>query len=227
MVRLMAREENRLPNLDFVEADTRTAKALVAEPVRLRLQSPGEPVAVEVPPKSFHVLAEFFHVRDWLVLQLAARLDVLREKGTFDDVDLIRDTSAELSYQLRLLAWAACTSGCGLPPEVTDRPSSFPGPWASLMATDLSRVHEAFVQANHRQLDVVDVLITASKRAGRDRPSWSVFFGSLSVQLGRPADELMRNHPLASLLATVKLSQQSDDDEREKREAQRDAAVET
>lgn len=219
MVRLLAREENRTSNLDFAEADTRITRALVAAPVELTLYPLGtEPKPVRVYPKSFHVLAEFFHVRDALLFRLAAHVDVLREKGTFEDHVLLERASTELAWQSRLVAMAACTDGPGLPDEIwagNDVAECFEGWgwWKDVTAADLQRVHQAYVQANHLQLEVLEALVSPRRSGPRQRPSWSIFFGSLATKMQVPAERLMRDHALVSLLATVKLSQPDEDEE--------------
>ena len=207
LMRLLAREENRVGNMDFTDADARITKALTGEPVGLMVYPVGGvPTEVRVHPKSFHVLSEFFHARDWLLLQLAARVDVLREKGTFEDYDLLTRANAELIFQQQLLAAAACTEGPTLPEDIWAGKdvSEF---WRSVTPADLLRINQAYVYVNHTQLEALEVLVQAGKRGGRDRPSWSIFFGSLATKMNIPAERLMKDHALVSLLATVKLSQ--------------------
>lgn len=214
LCRLIAREEQRVANLDFSDADARTTRALVAEPISLTLYPPGGAlVTVSVYPKSHHALEVFFHNRDGLLANLAARIDVLREKGGLADHELLERATEEATYQQRLCAWAACTEGPGLPAEIWAGRAEIPEPWASVTPADLLRIHQAYVHVNHTQLEALEVLVQAGKRAGRDRPSWSIFFGSLATKMNIPAERLMRDHALVSLLATVKLSQHEDEPE--------------
>ena len=208
LVRLLAREETRVSNLDHAEADAQIIRDLKAEPVTVQVFPPGhEPATVQVHPKNYPTLAEFFHTRDWLVGLLAGHLDVLREKGGFAHFELIERTSRELSRQYQALAWAACTEGPGLPAGITDSEPAIPEPFSLLAPADLLRIHEGYVRVNHLQLEALQVLVEPDGKASRERPSFSLFFSTLAFKLHCPVESLLYDRPLASLLAQVKLNQ--------------------
>jgi len=211
---LLGREDRAALSLEHQEADALIVAALTSEPVPVALPPvAGEPREVAVHPKSYATLLYFFHVRDWLQTNLTVRYRALREAGSPVDADLLVRVAGELAYQQGLLAWAACTPGPGLPDALAgqwhpkaDRPA-VPEPFASLQASDLLRIHEAFLRVNAGQLQALDRLVDLGDQdAAAARPSWSIFFGKLGMKLKTPPERLMRDVALASLLATVKLA---------------------
>lgn len=211
LVRLAGREDSRVSHMDFRDADAEVLRALRAEPKRVELLergADGASLAVQVHPKSYDALLWFFHVRDWLLIHLADRVEAIRAEGLPHDVELLDRCAAELSYQMRLVAWGACTEGPGLPFSYQDECPEIPTPFRDLSPSDLLRIHEAFIAVNAGQLQALERLVQS--RPGADgkpvRPSWSIFFSQLAMRLKTDAARLMRDQSLAQHLATVKLA---------------------
>lgn len=204
------RMENNELGFHQEEADTLALQALNGSPIAVPLKAATESapaLSVDVHPKSFEVLLEFFHARDWLLQHLADRIEAIRLAGDVADMELLERASAELSYQTRLLAYGACHPGVGLPFRIEEDTPAIPEPFTSLLPTDLLRINEAFMYVNAGQLKALDRLVAPPKRKGdTERPSHSIFIGQLAMKLKRPVERLMRDHALVQLLATVKLA---------------------
>lgn len=204
------RQENSELGFQRGEADEVAAQALSGAPCEIPLRPASDTapaLKLAVHPKSFVVLFEWFHQRELMVRLLADKVEQLRQTEDFDHIDVLEKAAAELSYQTRLLAYAACTPGPGLPFALDATDIELPAPFTDLYATELVRINEAFMWVNAGQLKVLDRLIAPAKRGNpSDGPSYSIFFGQLSMRLKRPAAELMRDQALVQYLATVKLA---------------------
>lgn len=210
---ILGRSENAAASLEHSEADTIALAALRAEPARIELSTPpgadGIPTAVFVHRKSFDALRSFFHVRNWLLRWLTVRIEAIRELGKIEDAELLARAETELSYQTRLIAWAACTEGPGLLFGAMDERPEILEPWASLMGTDLLRINAAYMRVNAAELAALDRLVPAQRDSGEEA-TWSIFFGKLSWRMKVQVERLMKDYALAQLLAVVKLSAPSE-----------------
>lgn len=206
LVRFCGREEAH--EGDRAAADGEVLDALRGESLSVTLVEPRPaeaPAALEVHPKGLSALMEC-HQRDALLGWLGLRAIALREALTPDDLELSGRVQEEIAHQYALLAWIVTHPGPALPYEFGDR-RPVPPAWAlALSPHDYMRIAQAHSVVNAQRLGALDTLVAKDSAPGEApiRPSWSVFVGELAVKMQTPADVLMRDHTLASLLATVR-----------------------
>jgi hypothetical protein len=132
---------------------------------------------------------------------------MLLDRATADDMALAERAAQEIAYQYQLLIWTVCHPGPGKPFDVEEeRP--LPPDWTDLYGVENLLICKAHMNVNGHRLQTLETLIAPKKRKPgvEQRPSWSVFIGSLAVQLKKDPRTLMCDTSLAELLATVKLA---------------------
>jgi hypothetical protein len=207
-----------------MEEDTVLLEALRAAPVlieRLPFHEQKErPPALVVYPKSFDALIEC-HKRDHLLAWLTEKYALLRlmlEQGIASDYGmteeqvhaLIGQCLTELEYQYRVLVLIVTHPEPGLPynADTVGKPdvSSVP---ADIDVLEMVQIAQAFATVNAARLVHLRGLLSSNSKDGEGkpaRPTWSIFFGSASIELKIKAEILMRDWSLISVLASVQLS---------------------
>lgn len=146
---------------------------------------------------------------DALDRQLAwmnAQRQRLLDAGTPAAMDLLTEVYTTISYTLQVCVWIVLDPGPELPFDPADPDPKIPHEIQVLEPWDMLRICEA----RQRQLARLSALraITDEKTQhdGGSRPGWSMFIGSLALEMGETPATLMRHRSLASLLASVRLS---------------------
>lgn len=161
-----------------------------------------------VHPKSLATLLHC-HARDLVVARLArVTADVMdRDEGRLRP-DLVHDALEELGRQTRILSWIACTPGPGLPFGEHERDPALPDDMRDLDPLIVVEINRAFARANWASLQALEKLISPDPEAtgDRQRPSWSMFVGSLAIELHEDPLDLIANRSLVSVLASTQLA---------------------
>lgn len=215
------RQEGRAALPDAIADDTRASAALLGTPKRVRLigrpsSQPAEEAALEAPeprevwvyPKSYLALVEC-HVRGVRLGWLAERIYALGEPTEVGDVELLDRALKELTYQQRILAWIATTPGPGLPfPEYGTAPPVPPAAFDDWDGWDHLAVLQGFQSVNSLKQPALDRMMHGIPKedGGGALNGWSVFFGSLANESGDDVIRIMRDRPLVSLMAGVRLA---------------------
>lgn len=230
LVRFCGREE--VTEQEHESADAAVLDAYRNQPESVELVSlddSGKRRVLTIHPKGLGALMEC-HERDWMLGWLATKLAVLRESDRPEHLELIGRTLQEIGRQYAMLAWIASHPGAGIPYPVglaagasTDIPE--PPEWLlQLEPIDYSNIAHAFSVVNAQRLKALDALTAADAGArDGDRPSWSVFVGSLAIQMKTSPRQLMWDTSLAELLAAIRSHSHAEKEAREK--AERDAKV--
>lgn len=205
-------------------ADVEMLRAAREEPASVALMDRDEVGVREwtarAYPKALGPLMEFAE-RDWTVQWLVWRKHVLRKAMEADELDprktpqprqLVQKVSAEIAYQLQVLAQAAMQPG----PDVDWEAAENLEPRVERMDVfDLARLHTAFMEVNVGRIRLTRALQPPQKpgRDGGGRMTWSVFGAQYARAMKiRPA-VFMREVSLAGALAQVQLSAPTLEDE--------------
>lgn len=205
LVRFLGREE--IAELEGDGADGSVLAALDATPVAVPVSSGATTL---VYPKSLGALLEF-HARERQLLWISARYASMRtdvQELAPELLDLLPRVAEEVARQSAMIAWMATHEGPGLPYEPSvGEPPEIPAEVLAFDPVDVIRINQAFVQVNTVRLQGLERLVQPPKTSGSSsRPSWSVFVGALAMKWQADPKRLMWDYPLATLLATVKLS---------------------
>lgn len=174
--------------------------ALAATPVAVTLTTGA---VVHCHPKSYLALRWMAHADTLLgaMLDCMDRIPFLTEERQED----LREQALQGTTQLQLaLAWAAGHPGVGLP---FDAQATLPAPpdWVvDLTPQDLYRILKGYREANLQGLAALPALTSGAPEG--PRPTWAIFFAHRSTESGLAADVLMRERPLAQLLAEARLA---------------------
>jgi hypothetical protein len=184
--------------------DALALAALAAKPAIVR----AAVVDYLVHPKSLDTLLHC-HARDLLLGRLATlTADVLDRDTRRLYADRTHEAIQELAYQTRVLCWIACTGGPGLPFEEHEREPVLPQGMRDLDPITVLEINRTFARVNWVNLKALESLIAPDPDAGGDRkrPSWSMFLGTLALELHEDPLDLIRNRSLASVLASTQLA---------------------
>lgn len=192
------------------------AMADVPELVQLTARdAEGNPRTVLVYPKGNVALLEV-HQRNRVLARMIDDAAVLEQSQDAADLDVLFRAQDEIVYLQRLLCWIATTEGPRLPyPERTARPV-IPEEFSDLSAFDYYAIADALMRVNVLRLSALH----DAQRAER-APDWSVFFATLSAELGVPSATLMRDQSLASVIATAAERARGQDEATKRAEAER------
>lgn len=198
------------------QAEEVVLAALREEPQSVRLLN-GETVLVY--PKGLDALL-WFREQSWLLAWLTSRVEAIREALNDDSVDRdelpqpvtsLEAAADEMGLRLAAICAVACSEGPQLDRRLALEP---PQRWHDITPADLYSIHKAFVNVNSVAIAFLDRLVKP-QRSGGEPMSWSVFMSTLGMRLKTDPAELARNRSLVSLLAQVRLSQPTYDEELE------------
>lgn len=184
-------------------ADATVMDALRADPVAVTIL--GRPEPLHVYPKSLDALLQV-HALDRQLAWLNTQLSRLYEAATPSALELVPRLLEEISYTYHLLAWIVTTDGPKMPYRPDD-PAPQPPDWiTTLEPWDIVRI----VEAHHKhlfRLQALSALVDERRQGeqGGQCPSWSMFIGSMALELGADPVVLMRDRDLVSMLAAVQL----------------------
>lgn len=210
--RLAARLERLAVGSDAARAlaDAQGLAALKGAPVPVpgMRDDAGEPVHVY--PKSFDTLQQL-HALD---AQLGHALAVQQRLLAADAAGLLDaaaanelPTVAQLVSDLTLLCcWVVTTPGPGRPAGADAAVPPIPDAlraWSDVEVLAVVRAHQRLLGRAHVMSALLDERTEAE---GGQRPSWSLFLGSLAVELHADPGTLARERTLESLLAQVRLA---------------------
>lgn len=217
---------------DREQADAAVLDALRNEPLSVELirrAKDSDPDTIVVHPKSIGALM-VCHGIDWQLGWLGSKVQALKASDDPKHIDLISRALDEIAKLYALLAWIVSHPGAGLPYPTGEAPPEPPAKFLDLDTLDLPRIAQAFGVVNAQRLQALDALLapqTGGREAANERPSWSVFVGSLSIRMNRKPSELMYDLSLGELLAMVRTHGHAENEAHEaaKREAKADAAA--
>lgn len=182
------------------EAQETLLAALAADPITVTLTDGTEHACH---PKSYLALRWMAHA-DAL---LGAMLHQMERIPYFasDEQETLREEAMLGTTELQLaLVWAAVHPGVGLPFDEQRRLPPIPDTVQALTPLDLYRILQAYRQANLQGLAALPAL-TDGAPDGK-RPTFAMWFSAMATESGLPTDVLMRERPLAQLLAQARLS---------------------
>lgn len=193
---------------DVEEADATVLDALRNEPIAVELVSrktADESVQLVVYPKSIGALM-VCHTIDWQLGWLGTKVQALKASDDPKHFDLLTRALTEISKLYGLLAWIVSHPHPGLPykhGQVPDVPTKF----LELDTLDFPRIAQAFGVVNAQRLQALDALLasqTGGHDAAQERPSWSVFVGSLAIRMNQKGSYVMWDLSLGELLAAIR-----------------------
>jgi hypothetical protein len=204
--RFHARGESRHVDSPRALHDAEVLDALRSQPVPVVLLSHAvTDHPVNVYPKSMEALLQVYSL-DLRLAWMTEQRKLLLERATAEDINLLPEVDATIAYTYQLLAWIVVTPGPESPFKV-DELNPVPPDWIrALEPWDILSICEAH-QRHLLRLSALTHLIDDKKaeKGKAGRPSWSVFFGAMAVELGTSAETLVKHRALAALLAEVQL----------------------
>jgi hypothetical protein len=210
--RFVARLERRAPGSDasIARDDARVLAALRGAPVAVTALGPrADGTAWQVHPKSFEALLYLHALDAQLGYALAAkqRFDAALLAGLLDAATAAQlPTIAATVSELQLLCcWIVTTPGPGVPEGARALEPAIPAELRALDAVAILALVRAHQQLLGRAHVVRALIDEATEHESGQRPSWSLFLGSLAVEWGEDAGVLARQRTLESLLATARL----------------------
>lgn len=159
---------------------------------------------VFVYPKSLDALLHV-HALDLQLAWMLTQKEILETEASAESMNLIQLLMDVMAYTYQLLCWVVTSEGPELPYRVEDDNPEIPPYVLAFSPWDVVRICQAH-QEHLTRLSVLTTLLDAkSQREGGKRPSWSMFIGSMSVELGESSNTLMRHRSLAELLAVARI----------------------
>lgn len=212
--RLHATGVSRPANVSREDADRMVLDALRAEPVRVKLAHPpaGVPSPLFAHPKSLDTYLRI-HGLDtqlaWLTCQYHKATPVVsRGAASPALVTAYPKLLDGMAYTTALLCWIITHAGPGMPYADTDLDPEPPAWTRALEPWDVIRILDGH-RSHHARLAAVQALIdehTQHDEPRGQRPSWSMFVGTMANELGEQSATLMRHTTLGELLASTRLS---------------------
>ena len=183
-------------------ADEAILDILRAKPAVLALTRAVDGYAdLAIHPKSFEALLEC-HARQLAIMFLQDRRAALLEHSANPgDLELVARAADEIIYHTQVCAWIAAHPGVRLPFPSGEFKPDLPDWVQALDPVDVARILNTYATVNALRLNYLDEILKPDGEA--KRISWSVFMGTMSHHLHRPASELFRDVSLAELLATA------------------------
>lgn len=194
---------------DHEEADATVLDALRNEPLAVELigrTKEKEREVLTVYPKSIGALM-VCHALDWQLGWLGSKVQALKASDDPQHLDLLTRALDEIGKLYALLAWIVSHPTPGLPYPAGEAPPTPPDSFLHLDTLDLPRIAQAFGVVNAQRLQALDALLapqTGGHDAAQERPSWSVFVGSLAIRLNKKPSELMYDLSLGEMLAMIR-----------------------
>jgi hypothetical protein len=202
--------DERTPDAGDRDARRKRADRVVLDSLRgasrpVTLTAPIEDLReVSVHPKSMNALIELAE-RDAVIGFFNAGLDALRElvvaNPTPDRVEHLARGVREVGYQERICVWIVTHPGPGLPyPEEVTTPE-LPDWLSYLSPVDALLIFAAHEDVNAGRLAALQALPRGKKRADDVERGWGVYLANMASLMNRSAEQLARDHSLASLFA--------------------------
>ena len=155
-------------------------------------------------PKSLDALLHV-HALDLQLAWMLTQKEMLEAEASAASMNLIQYVMDAMAYTYQLLCWVVTSEGPEMPYKVEDDAPEIPKYVRVLSPWDVVRICQAH-QEHLGKLSVLSSLLdTHSQRENGKRPSWSMFVGSMSVEMGEPANVLMKHRSLAELLAVARI----------------------
>lgn len=190
--------------------DSQVLEALRDQPVTVHLPSHSvntEPIRVY--PKSMSALMMVHGLDVQLTWMCAQREELLRMTSpeALEALPLVLDA---ISYTYHLLVWIVTSEGPGAPFAAQDDAPEIPEWITKLEPWDFIVICQAH-QQHLMRLSALTALLDDKKtpESPSVRPSWSVFYGTLALDMGQPVDLLLKHRSLVSLMASVRLANYS------------------
>lgn len=202
--RFHARGETKKANDSRGIQDAEVMEALRDQPVIVYLPSRTEPIHVY--PKSMDALL-IVHGLDLQLTWMAAQRAELLLIKTPEALDALPRVLDAISYTYQLLVWVVTSEGPEAPFAVQDDAPKPPAWITKLEPWDYVLICQAH-QQHLMRLSALTALLDDKKApdAPSIRPSWSVFYGTLALDMGQPVDSLVKHRSLVSLMASVRLA---------------------
>lgn len=193
--------------------DLAVMDALRNEPVAVRLI---EPVTVSGPEGETRYETVYVYAKSLDALLAVHALDrtlakllltKLELEGAFGPTsELLTRVVETISYTYQLLVWIVTSAGPELP-YASDTTDPVPPIWIQrLQAWDVVRICQA-MQEHQLRLAALSALVDVKAQSqGGTRPSWSMFIGSMAVEMQQSPNMLMKHRALLELLATAHLA---------------------
>jgi hypothetical protein len=182
--------------------DATILDALRNEPIMVVPLSDDDDIFVY--PKGLDALLHI-HALDLQLAWMLAQKEILETEASAESMNLIQYVMDAMAYTYQLLCWVVTTRGPELPYRVEDDDPQIPTYVKALTPWDVVRVVQAHQEHLARLSVLSSLLDTTPQKEGGKRPSWSMFVGSMSVELGEPANVLMKHRSLAELLAVARI----------------------
>jgi hypothetical protein len=184
--------------------DATVLDALRGEPVEVPLIRKGERVWVH--PKSLNA-ALYVHALDLKLAWLMSQKATLEKRGTAGDVLMLQSVYEAISYVYQLLCWIVCTEGPTMPFDSTELDPRPPEWIVALEPWDVVRICQAHQKLMLR-LHALSALIDEESQHEENgtRPSWSMFYSTMAVELKESAVNLIKLRSVGEMLAMARMN---------------------
>jgi hypothetical protein len=185
--------------------DAEVLDALRGQPVLVELVN-KEHKPVQVHPKSLHACL-YVHALDLKIAWLLAQKDLLESRGTAGDVLMLPKIYEATAYVYQLLVWIVCSEGPAMPFDTND-PDPEPPEWVrNLEPWDVLRICQAHQKLMLRLQALSALIDENSAQEGKGlRPSWSMFYSTMAVELKESAEHLIKLRSVGEMLAMARLN---------------------
>lgn len=185
--------------------DAEVLDALRGQPIIVELvRENGK--TVQVHPKSLHA-SLYVHALDLKLAWLLAQKNLLEGRGTAGDVLMLPKVYEAITYLYQLLTWIICTEGPSMPFDTND-PDPSPPEWVKEMEPwDVLRICQAHQKLLMR-LQALSALIDEGSARDKSgiRPSWSMFYSTMAVELKESAVNLIKLRSVGEMLAMARMN---------------------
>jgi hypothetical protein len=184
--------------------DATVLDALRGEPVEVPLLDKGKSVFVH--PKSLDA-ALYIHALDLKLAWLLSQKSMLEERGTAGDVLMLPKVYEAISYIYQILCWIVCSEGPAMPFNPTELDPKPPAWITELEPWDVVRVCQAHQKLMLR-LHALSALIDEESQQDQKgtRPSWSMFYSTMAVELKESAVNLIKLRSMGEMLAMARMN---------------------
>jgi hypothetical protein len=185
--------------------DATILDALRGEPVEVPLIRKGERVWVH--PKSLDA-ALYVHALDLKLAWLMSQKAKLERRGTAGDVLMLHKVYDAISYVYQLLCWIVCTEGPTMPFDSMELDPQPPEWIVALEPWDVVRIcqaHQKLMIRLHALSALIDEESSQDNKNGT-RPSWSMFYSTMAVELKESAVNLIKLRSVGEMLAMARMN---------------------
>jgi hypothetical protein len=201
--RAHARGEDTPASAIHARNDATVLDALRNEPILVRALDKTQD-DIYVYPKGLDALLHV-HALDIQLAWMLTQKELLEMEGSAKSLNLIQYVMDAVAYTYQLLCWVVTTEGPEMPYKVEDDDPEVPPHIRAMSPWDVVRICQAH-QEHLARLGVLSSLLDVkSHRENGKRPSWSMFIGTMSIEMGESANTLMRHRSLAELLAVARI----------------------